>query len=353
MLIYIKALKNRRIICVFNNGIVLFLKEEYTLFSESGLVFINEKTVKIPSDLSINRNINSQIAPHIIEEDFDIMTEIDKNQPIICIRNGKYIIKGGYYDSKFMIHETFHVYKNKFIYIYLDDETQISIIKTENENEKNLYVGTTNGKLFIYKINQNTEVLNDILEYDQVLSDHSRSINDLYIDTKLNLLATISSDKTCNLYTYPSLKLFRVILLNEMNSLDNIFISNMPLPSIIVYSKNDSIFNVYTINGSFILKKKNMFKEIYSPKISKDIYGRDYLIYGTKFKVIVVCRLPLFTKEEYIEIKNDNYNFPIKCLELREATEIVYFWRLDNYNLSYLKTKILSKNTTDNINLYI
>ena len=353
MLIYIKALKNRRIICVFNNGIVLFLKEEYTLFSESGLVFINEKTVKIPSDLSINRNINSQIAPHIIEEDFDIMTEIDKNQPIICIRNGKYIIKGGYYDSKFMIHETFHVYKNKFIYIYLDDETQISIIKTENENEKNLYVGTTNGKLFIYKINQNTEVLNDILEYDQVLSDHSRSINDLYIDAKLNLLATISSDKTCNLYTYPALKLFRVILLNEMNSLDNIFISNMPLPSIIVYSKNDSIFNVYTINGSFILKKKNMFKEIYSPKISKDIYGRDYLIYGTKFKVIVVCRLPLFTKEEYIEIKNDNYNFPIKCLELREETEIVYFWRLHNYNLSYLKNKIISKNTTDNINLYI
>ena len=354
MLIYIKALKNRRIICVFNNGIVLFLKEEYTLFSESGLVFINEKTVKIPSDLSINRNINSQIAPHIIEEDFDIMTEIDKNQPIICIRNGKYIIKGGYYDSKFMIHETFHVYKNKFIYIYLDDETQISIIKTENENEKNLYVGTTNGKLFIYKINQNTEVLNDILEYDQVLSDHSRSINDLYIDTKLNLLATISSDKTCNLYTYPSLKLFRVILLNEMNSLDNIFISNMPLPSIIVYSKNDSIFNVYTINGSFILKKKNMFKEIYSPKISKDIYGRDYLIYGTKYKVIVICRLPLFTKEECIEIKTDNYNFPIKSLELREESEIIYYWRLHNYNLSYLKNKIVNNNaTTDNINLYI
>ena len=353
MLIYIKALKNRRIICAFNNGLVLFLKEEYTLFSESGLVFISEKNIKIPSDILNNRISNSQIPPHIIEEDFGIMTEIDSNQPILCIKNGYYIIKGGYYDSKFIIHETFHVYTNKFIYIYLDDETQISIIKTENENEKNLYVGTTNGKLFIYKINQNTEILNDILEYDKVLSDHSRSINDLYIDTKLNILATISSDRTCNLYTYPELKLFRVILLNEINSFDNVFISNMPLPTIITYSKNDSVFNVYTINGSFILKKKNMFKEIYSPRISKDIYGRDYLIYGTKFKVIVVCRLPLFTKEEYIEIKNDNYNFPIKCLELREETEIVYYWRLHNYNLCYLKNKIINNNTTDNINLYI
>ena len=356
MLIYIKALKNRRIICIFNNGIVLFLKEEYTLFSESGLVFINEKTIKIPTDLTNNRIINSQIPPNIIEEDFEVMTEIDKDQPIICIKNGKYIIKGGFYDSKFMIHETFHVYKNKFIYIYLDDETKINIIKTENESEKerNIYIGTTNGKLFIYKINHNTEVLNNILTYDRVLVDHSKAINDLYIDTKLNVLATISSDRTCNLYTYPDLKLFRVISVNEINSLDNIFISNMPLPSVIIYSKNDSMFNIYTINGSFILKKKNMFKEIYSPKISKDIYGRDYLIYGTKYKVIVVSRLPLFTKEECIEIKNDNYNFPIKCLELREESEIVYFWRLHNYNLSYLKNKIINSSTaTDNINLYI
>ena len=356
MLIYIKALKNRRIICIFNNGIVLFLKEEYTLFSESGLVFINEKTIKIPTDLANNRIINSQIPPHIIEEDFDVMTEIDKSQPIICIRNGKYIIKGGFYDSKFMIHETFHVYKNKFIYIYLDDETQINIIKTENENdvERNIYIGTTNGKLFIYKINQNTEVLSDILKYDTVLTDHTRAINDLYIDTKLNILATISSDRTCNLYTYPEFKLFRVISVHGIISLDNIFISNMPLPSVIIYSKSDSVFNIYTINGTFILKKKNMFKEIYSPKISKDVYGRDYLIYGTKYRVIVICRLPLFTKEECIEIKNDNYNFPIKCLELREESEIVYFWRLHNYNLSYLKNKIInSSTTTDNINQYI
>jgi WD40 repeat protein len=283
------------------------------------------------------------------------MTEIDKEQPITSIKNGKYIIRGGYYDSKFMIHETFHVYSNKHAFIYLDDETKISLIKTENENgkEKHLFVGTTNGKLFIYKINQNSEILSEILKYDKVLTDHSRTINDLYIDTKLNILATISADKTCNLYTYPNFKLFRVILLNDMTSLDNVFISNMPLPSVIVYSKNDSLFSVHTINGSFILKKKNMFKEIYSPKISKDIYGRDYLIYGTKYKVIVVCRLPLFTKEECIEIKNDNYNFPIKCLELREESEIIYFWRLHNYNLGYLKNKIINKNTTDNINLYI
>ena len=353
MLIYIKALKNRRIICVFNNGIIIFLKEEYTLFSESGLVFIHEKTIKIPSDLLNNRINASQSLPYIIEEDFDIMTQIDKEQPITSIKNGKYVIKGGFYDSKFMIFETFHVYSNKHNYIFLDDEAQITIIKTENENERNLYVGTANGKLFIYKINLKTEVLSEILKYDKVLTDHSNSINDIYIDIKLNILATISSDKTCNLYTYPNLKLYRVILLNKVTSLDNVFISNMPLPSVIIYSKNDSLFNVYTINGSFILKKKNMFKEIYSPKISKDVYGRDYLIYGTKYKVIVICRLPLFTKEECIEIQNDNYNFPIKCLELREESEIIYFWRLHNYNLSYLKNKIVNINKNDDINLYI
>ena len=354
MLIYIKALKNRRTICIFNNGIVLFLKEEYTLFSESGLVFINEKTIKIPTDLANNRITNSINTPTIIEEDFDVMTEIDKEQPITCILNGKYIIKGGYHDSKFMIHETFHVYKNKFIYKYLEDEAKISVIKSDDNNEKFLYIGTNNGKLFIYKINKNTEEINEILEYYTLFTDHNSSINDIYVDTKLNILATISSDKTCNLYTYPELKLFRVLSLHQLNSLDNIFISNMPLASIIIYSKEDSMFYAFTINGSFILKKKNMFKEIYNPKISKDVYGRDYLIYGTKYKVIVIARLPLFTKEECIEIKNDNYNFPIKSLELREESEIIYFWRLHNYNLSYLKNKIVNSNTTkDNINLYM
>ena len=256
MLIYIKALNNRRIICIFNNGIVLFLKEEYTLFSESGLVFINEKTIKIKTDLSNNnRIIQSHMSSSIIEEDFNVMTEIDKEQPITSIKNGKYIIKGGYYDSKFMIHETFHVYSNKYNYIYLDDETHITVIKTEFEVEKHLYVGTSNGKLYIYKINQNTEVLSDILKYEKVLSDHNRPLNDIYVDTKLNILATISSDKTCNIYTYPNLKLFRVLFIHELTTLDNVFISNMPLPSVIIYSKNDSMFHVYTINGSFILKK--------------------------------------------------------------------------------------------------
>ena len=354
MLIYIKALKNRKTICVFNNGVVLFLKEEYTLFSESGLVFINEKTIKIPTDLANNRLISSINPPTIIEEDFDVMTEIDKEQPITCILNGKYIIKGGYHDSKFMIHETFHVYSNKSIYVFLDDETKISVIKSDEEDDRFLYVGTTNGKLFVYKINKNAEDINDLLKYQTLLIDHSKSINDIYMDTKLNILSTVSSDKTCNLYTYPDLKLFRVISLHELNSLDNVFISNTPLPSIVIYSKNDSMFYVYTINGSFILRKKNMFKEIYSPKISKDVYGRDYLIYGTKYKVIVICRLPLFTKEECIEIKTDNYNFPIKSLELREESEIIYYWRLHNYNLSYLKNKIVNSNATmDNINLYI
>ena len=357
MLIYIKALKNRRIICIFNNGVVLFLKEEYTLFSESGLVFINEKTIKIPTDLANNRIISNINYPTIIEEDFDIITDIEKEQPITCIINGKYIIKGGFYDSKFTIHETFHVHKNKFIYVFLEEESKISVIKTDGygeEEEKYLYIGTTNGKLFIYKINKNAEDLNDLLKYHTLLIEHTKSIKDIYIDQKLNILTTVSADKTCNIYTYPELKLFRVISLNELNSLDNVFISNMPLPAIIIYSKDDSLFYVFTINGSFILKKKNMFKEIYSPKISKDVYGRDYLIYGTKYKVIVICRLPLFTKEECIEIKNDSYNFPIKSLELREESEIIYFWRLHNYNLSYLKNKIVNSSATaDNINLYI
>jgi len=50
-------------------------------------VFINEKTIKIPTYLGNNGVITGPVQISIIEEDFDTMTEIDKEQPIASIKN--------------------------------------------------------------------------------------------------------------------------------------------------------------------------------------------------------------------------------------------------------------------------
>ena len=50
-------------------------------------MFINEKTIKIPTYLGNNGVITGPVQISIIEEDFDTMTEIDKEQPIASIKN--------------------------------------------------------------------------------------------------------------------------------------------------------------------------------------------------------------------------------------------------------------------------
>ena len=100
---------------------------------------------------------------------------------------------------------------SKYIFIFLDNESRVTNIITDNENEKFLYIGTSTGRLFIYSINPNNKSLNDLLNFEDMLNDHQHNINYMFCDTTLNVLATVSSDKTCNLYTYPLLRLFRVI----------------------------------------------------------------------------------------------------------------------------------------------
>ena len=339
MIIHIKSFKNNKILCVFNNGITLLLKADNTPYSESGLIFINEKKYYLPTDYKEQyKLINSEQKINIIEEDNDIMKVIENNQPIIIIRNGKYIIKGGFFDSKFMIYNTDN---SQHSFIFLDNESRVTNIITDNENEKFVYIGTSTGRLFIYSINQNNKSINDLLIFEDMLNDHNQNINYMFCDTNLNVFSTVSSDKTCNIYTYPLLRLFRVIKPSNQFYFDYVFISNSPLPSIILYCKKIKMFYVYSINGGFIIKKSNKNKQLYSPKVIKDNYHRDYLFFGTNDGCIIYIRLPLLDKSKSFELKgqNDSLFLPIKCFDISEDRQTIYYWRLENFNLSAIRSQ--------------
>ncbi len=81
-----------------------------------------------------------------------LLKVIENNKPIIIIRNGKYIIKGGFFDRKLMIYNTENT-NEKYIFIFLDNESRVTNIIVDNENEKYLYIGTsTRNYLFILLI---------------------------------------------------------------------------------------------------------------------------------------------------------------------------------------------------------
>ena len=347
MVIYIKAMDNDKVFVISNNGIGLILKANDTPYSESGLIFIKEKKIYLPTDYKDKENIYNKNRIAIVDEDNDIMKNIENNQPILVIKNGKYIIKGGYYDSKFLIFQTDDI--KKFSYIQIDQESRVTSLVTDTK-ETNLFVGTTIGKIYIYDIRQESNNYQNLLTLKKIIFDHDSFINYMFLCNKLNVFASVSADKTCNLYSYPRMKIFNVIKAKEKDQFDYVFISSSPLPSIILFSKTEMNFYIYTINGTFIKKVESKYKILYTPHIITDNYHKEYLCFGTQDSCIQMLRLPLMEKEHLIEMKNrsDNLYFPIKCFDFSRDRQNVFYWQLDNFNLSVLKCRKEKKEETTN-----
>ena len=353
MIIYIKAVKHDKVLCVFNNGISLLLKANDTPYSESGLIFINDKKLYMPSDYkeysavtnkqtqNIHVNTNSKIM--LLEEDEDIMKNIEQSQPVVAIKNGKYIIKGGYYDSKFLLYQADNTHKN-FIYIAIDKDSKVTSLLVDDKNEKFLYVGTSTGKIFIYNIHSKDKSIpiHNVLTFNRIIFNHTNAINMMYFNNKLNIIASISNDKTCNVYTYPLFRIVTVIKHNDSSiQFDYVFISSNPLACVVLYSKNEMMFYVYSLNGKFIKQERNKYKVLFNPKVVCDSYQRDVLVFGTNDGCLVMRRLPFLDGGNVLELggRDGGVNMPIKCFDFAEDGQTIYYWQLENFNLSVVKCR--------------
>jgi hypothetical protein len=138
-----------------------------------------------------------------------------------------------------------------------------------------LLIGTASGRLYIYDIDLEDDN-GYFLSYKTTLSDHDSSINYIAACNRLNVIATISNDKTCNLYTFPVLKLFCVIHCDI--TFDYCFLSASPLPSITLYSKQAMIYHSYSINGTLIHTQQDGVKYLFSPVVISDCSQQDYLV---------------------------------------------------------------------------
>jgi hypothetical protein len=99
MMIKITSLNNDRLICIYNNGIIQLLKYIILLlnrfidtpFSLSKFTFILEKECILTEKLALNQKKDVAIK-EIIDEDDAIMKEINLNQPVKVIMDGKVTI---------------------------------------------------------------------------------------------------------------------------------------------------------------------------------------------------------------------------------------------------------------------
>ena len=104
----------------------------------------------------------------------------------------------------------------------------ISIIYVD-KNENNLYIGTNNGSIIIYNIE---EIKNNIFNPTYYLY-HLDKINCIYVNNELNILIDSSNDGYINLYTLPKMEIINSIYKEDI--VKNIFLSSSPLPSFVIY----------------------------------------------------------------------------------------------------------------------
>ena len=106
-----------------------------------------------------------------------------------------------------------------------------------------------------------------------ILSDHHKQIKYIDYNPRLNLFLTYALDGFINIYTFPSIKLVRVLKIDIYYEKDNylkkvILISN-PFPMIFCYNENKMF--VFNINGELIRSKKIEHGTEFIPCIDKDL----------------------------------------------------------------------------------
>jgi hypothetical protein len=106
-----------------------------------------------------------------------------------------------------------------------------------------------------------------------ILSDHYKQIKYIDYNPRLNLFLTYALDGFINIYTFPSIKLVRVLKIDVYYENDNymkkvILISN-PFPMIFCYNEHKMF--IFNINGELIRSKKIEHGTEFIPCIDKDL----------------------------------------------------------------------------------
>ena len=281
------------------------------------------------------------------------------NVPILYIKNPNKenlytIIQGGFYLSKLIL-TTVDVNNYSLNYTEKKDNikeyeslyfsnlpysiTALCLLHDEKELKKlsefdiNILCGNSLGNIFICRINEKNNKKKG--EIKTIFSNHFGKINSLFYSSNLSIFASCSVDGYINLYTMPSYKLFRSIKINlEEFSCDKVFLISSPLPSVIIFSKNNNCLLSYNINGHFLMKFEE--KGIKCPKIVRDSNFNEYLVYIYSENSIGIVNLPYFDYTKNINIELNK----IECIDVTHDFQYCFIGNEDASNIIYLKNSL-------------
>jgi len=299
--------------------------EEIYIFDKS----LKEQKIIIQESKESNNFI---VKDSIINKELPIKKKLEKNAEYKLIMKqifkGSYFIITGLYDGELYIVKNVNKntskkeekekkdYENFNNLIFESfDKSLITSLDIDKE-EKYIIYGTQKGSLVIHSLNfssfkEGKKFINLIKFFP---SHTGFSINYININSDLNLFIDCAYDGYAHIYTLPECKLIHSIYINpkigkDYFSLDFVFLSAQPLPSIILYSNRTYNFKCFSLNGNELKIKNNnydndLIKEgkigednfddtgMSSPIIFTDSQFNDYLAYILNKKCILIKKFP-------------------------------------------------------------
>ena len=281
--IKMKFIDNEIVFCVFN----LF---QYAIFDLINFALI----VDIKLDYNYKYYLTKEMISkynYLLIRDLEIFS---LNSPIIIYSQGRYIAQGGFYGGLILLSELepdindksknyfSSILNNTEIFNKIDYSPITTLII--NKSEEAIIAGTYMGTVIIYDNSWNIK---------NVLNDHQHlPITSLNFSDELLIWGSCSMDGYVKIYTYPTNKPILSIKVEQSSYAEYLLISSSPLPSFVIYSKNNLYFYCYSLIGKLIRKEKEEYIEIKTPIIFKDIYGNDKLIYGDDTGSLNIRTLP-------------------------------------------------------------
>ena len=245
-----------------------------------------------------------------------------------CVQD-KYIITG-FYNGEVLVYGNnnyFEEIRMKNTIITSRDKSMISALEI-NKKTTLLFLGTIKGSIIIYNIKKNNlnEKRKDIFTYSKMIHNNCKRINYICSNDNLKMFISCAEDGFINLYLMNSYDLVGSVF--DKIKCDYVFLFNTPIPSFSTFSNSTCKFNCYTLNGNSIdlkdFDEENKIIEYQNEKIFNPIIVtnkfRDFLIYLSDKREIVIRRAPYMENIKNIAIKDEN----VLLTSIKEGNNNIY-----------------------------
>jgi WD40 repeat protein len=159
----------------------------------------------------------------------------------------------------------------------------------------------------------------------KTVADHLNEVNNIELNTDMNVLISSDIDGYVNIYTLPNVKLIRSVKLNIIPYAQLLMVSSAYVPCVVCYC--NSMFEVFTINGSYVdvEVEKEWTGKVRSYAVFSTMLNKQFLILGLMNGKVEIRELPELKMRRILQvIPGDKKEEIIGVLPVEQNSIYVY-----------------------------